>query len=100
VIYRAAAALAHDDRAQAITGLRDQLTLMARAAGATADWSTLTVEGPVAVASGPLQPCFEWAACVTVDGVPFDDGRLDLLTLQGASAHGIDAPTCAWPAAA
>jgi len=69
VIYRAAAALPHEDRTQALDGLRGQLRIMAVAAGATPDWTTLTVAGPDVVAG--VQECirFEWHASVVVHGV-------------------------------
>ncbi len=47
--YQAAAALPYNDRVRVVADLRGQLRLMALADGATPDWSTMTVEGPVEV---------------------------------------------------
>lgn len=72
VMYRAAAALPLDDREVATAGLRGQLHVMAVAAGAMPDWSTMTVEGPMA-GPGMLDAGWcEWAATVTVSGATHD----------------------------
>jgi hypothetical protein len=69
VIYRAAAALPHENRAAALDGLRGQLRIMAVAAGATPDWTTLIVAGPDEVAGAQQRMRFEWHASVVVHGV-------------------------------
>jgi hypothetical protein len=69
VIYRAAAALPHEDRNRALDGLRGQLRIMAVAAGATPDWATLRVAGPDEVAGAQQRMRFEWHASVVVHGV-------------------------------
>ena len=88
-IYQAAAALAHTDRACAAHGLVDQLRIMSVAAGATPDWTTLVVTGPVEVDSAPERARFEWTASVTVRGVGIVDGqpRLDLNYAEDSSAE-------------
>jgi hypothetical protein len=68
VIYRAAAALPHEDRTRALDGLRGQLRIMAVAAGATPDWATLRVAGPDEVAGAQAPTRFEWHASVVVHG--------------------------------
>jgi hypothetical protein len=68
VIYRAAAALPHEDRSRALPGLRGQLRIMAVAAGTTPDWTTLTVVGPDVVAGARGSTRFEWHASVVVHG--------------------------------
>jgi hypothetical protein len=65
-MFRAAAALPSNDREVAIAGLRGQLHVMATAAGAVPDWSTLDVEGPVAGGEITDAGWSEWAATVTV----------------------------------
>jgi hypothetical protein len=69
VIYRAAAALPHENRAAALDGLRGQLRIMAVAAGATPDWTTLIVAGPDEVAGAQQRMRFEWHASVVVHGL-------------------------------
>jgi hypothetical protein len=81
VIYRAAAALPHDDRESAAAGLRGQLQIMAVAAGATPDWTTLAVGGPTEMADAERWTRFEWTASVAVQGVPVFDGLPDPDTL-------------------
>ena len=68
MIYRAAAALPDGDRQSAVDGLRDQLRIMAVAAGATPDWTTLAVAGPVEMAGAEDRTRFEWTASVAVRG--------------------------------
>ena len=68
MIYRAAAALPDDDRQSAVDGLRGQLRIMAVAAGATPDWTTLVVAGPVEMAGAEDRTRFEWTASVAVRG--------------------------------
>jgi hypothetical protein len=68
VIYRAAAALPHENRTRALDGLRGQLRIMAVAAGATPDWATLEVAGPDEVAGAQPPTRFEWHASVVVHG--------------------------------
>jgi hypothetical protein len=67
-IYKAAAALPHDNRKRATDGLRDQLRIMAGAAGATPDWTTLVVTGPTEMDEVPDPTRFEWTASVAVPG--------------------------------
>ena len=67
-LYRAAAALPFGDRGFAVHGLRNQLRIMARAAHATPDWTTLTVTGPVTIEGAQDRCLFEWTACVAVPG--------------------------------
>jgi len=67
-VYRAAAALPQGDRESAVLGLRDRLRIMADAAGATPDWGTLAVAGPVTVDGADEGHLFEWAASVAVPG--------------------------------
>jgi hypothetical protein len=50
---------------------------MSVAAGATPDWTTLVVMGPVEVDSAPERARFEWTARVTVRGVGIADGQPD-----------------------
>lgn len=69
MIYRAAAALPHEDRNRALDGLRGQLRIMAVATGATPDWTTLTVAGPDEVAGAAQRMRFEWHASVVVHGI-------------------------------
>jgi hypothetical protein len=66
VILRAAAALPHEDRRRATDALRRQLQVMAAAAGATPDWSTLAVAGPTERADADRAARFEWTAIVAV----------------------------------
>ena len=68
MIYRAAAALPDDDRQSAVDGLRGQLRIMAVAAGATPDWTTLVVAGPVEMAGAEDRTRFEWTASVAARG--------------------------------
>ena len=68
MIYRAAAALPHEDRTRALPGLRGQLRIMAVAAGTTPDWTTLTVVGPDEIADAQAPTRFEWHASVVVHG--------------------------------
>ena len=75
--YQAAAALAHTNRECATHGLVNQLRIMSVAAGATPDWTTLVVTGPVEVDSAPERARFEWTASVTVRGVGLGDGQPD-----------------------
>ncbi len=72
VMYRAAAALPHADRERATTGLREQLNVMAAAAGAIPDWTTFSVEGPVEQVELHDSGWSEWAATVTVTGGAHD----------------------------
>jgi len=66
VILRAAAALPHDDGERASVVLSQQLRVMATAAGATPQWTTLTVTGPTEMAGADEETRFEWTALVTV----------------------------------
>jgi hypothetical protein len=77
VIYTAAAALAHDDRDCAIDALRGQLTIMALAAEASPDWTTLRVTGPTEMAGAEARIRFEWTASVAVPGATFFDVQPD-----------------------
>jgi hypothetical protein len=77
VVYRAAAAVPHTNRVSAIDGLRSQLRIMAVAAGATLDWTTLAVAGPMEMAGEGDRTRFEWRASVAVRGVSILDGLPD-----------------------
>jgi hypothetical protein len=55
VIYKAAAALPHDNREWATDELRDQLQIMAGAAGMTPDWTNLVVTGPTEMDGAPTR---------------------------------------------
>jgi hypothetical protein len=66
--YQAAAALPHQNRGRATVGLRDQLTIMALAAGLTPDWSTLAVTGPTEMTGTQHGARFEWAGRVAMRG--------------------------------
>jgi hypothetical protein len=77
VIYKAAAALPHDDRESAAAGLRDQLQIMAVATGATPDWTTLAVAGPTEMIDPAYRTRFEWTASVAVQGVTVVDALPD-----------------------
>ncbi len=81
VIYRAAAALPYNDRERATAGLRGQLLLIAVAADAVPDWSTLTVEGPVEAVGLHGRTWYEWTATVTASSVTYDltDAVLDVM---------------------
>jgi hypothetical protein len=68
-IYQAAAALPHQNRGRATEGLRDQLTIMALAAGLTPDWSTLAVTGPSEMTGTQHGARFEWTGRVAVRGL-------------------------------
>jgi hypothetical protein len=67
-IYQAAAALPHRNRGRATEGLRDQLTIMAVAAGLTPDWSTLAVTGPTEMTGTQHEARFEWTGRVAMRG--------------------------------
>src|SRR3954470_4352602 len=81
-IYRAAAALPHQNRGRATERLRDQLTVMALAAGLTPDWSTLAVTGPTEMTGTQHGARFEWTGRVAMRGssplmaLPDPDGFL------------------------
>jgi hypothetical protein len=85
VLYRAAAAVPHANRASAIDGLRGQLRIMAVAAGATLDWTTLAVAGPTEMAGEGDGTRFEWRASVAVRGVSILDTLPDPDTFPSAS---------------
>lgn len=81
MMYRAATALPSNDRDRATAGLQGQLRLMATAARATPDWSTLVVAGPVRRPEPLGDPLFEWTGEVAVEGgdlpdLPVDDVEL------------------------
>ncbi|TYP88949.1 hypothetical protein [Blastococcus xanthinilyticus] len=80
-MYRAAAALPFDDRDRVTAGLRGQLSVMAAAAGADPDWSTLRVEGPARRTDHHGTGLSEWSATVVVSGdrSVLDDRLLDAL---------------------
>ncbi|MCZ2860562.1 hypothetical protein [Blastococcus sp. VKM Ac-2987] len=80
-MYRAAAALPYDDRDRVTAGLRGQLRVMAAAAGADPDWSTLRVEGPARGGEHRGTGLSEWAATVVVSGdrCLLDDRLIDAL---------------------
>ena len=67
-IYQAAAALSHSNRRRATEGLREQLTIMALAAGLTPDWSTLAVTGPTEMTGTQHGARFEWTGRVAMRG--------------------------------
>lgn len=67
-IYQAAAALPHQNRGRATDALRDQLTIMALAAGLTPDWSTLAVTGPTEMTGTQDGARFEWTGRVAMRG--------------------------------
>jgi hypothetical protein len=67
-IHQAAAAVAHQNRGRATEGLRDQLTVMALAAGLTPDWSTLAVTGPTEMTGTQHGARFEWTGRVAMRG--------------------------------
>ena len=67
-IYQAAAALSHQNRGRASEGLRNQLTIMALAAGLTPDWSTLAVTGPTEMTGTQHGARFEWRGRVAMRG--------------------------------
>lgn len=69
MIYQAAAALPHTNREWATYELVNQLRIMTTAAGATPDWTTLTVTGPTEVAGAQERARFEWTASVAARGV-------------------------------
>jgi hypothetical protein len=77
VIYKAAAALPHDNRKSATAGLRGQLQIMAVAAGATPDWTTLAVAGPTEMVDPAYRTRFEWTASVAVPGATVFDALPD-----------------------
>jgi len=67
-IHQAAAALPHQNRGRATERLRDQLTVMALAAGLTPDWSTLAVIGPTEMTGTQHGARFEWTGRVAMRG--------------------------------
>lgn len=67
-VYQAAAALPHQNRGRATETLRDQLTIMALAAGLTPDWSTLAVTGPTEMTGTQQGARFEWTGRVAMPG--------------------------------
>jgi hypothetical protein len=68
-VYQAAAALPHQNRGRATEGLREQLTIMALAAGLTPDWSTLAVTGPTEMTGIQHGARFEWTGRVAMRGL-------------------------------
>jgi hypothetical protein len=97
VIYRAAAALPHEDRTRALPGLRGQLRIMAVAAGATPDWTTLSVVGPDEVAGALAPTRFEWRASVVVHGGSRSLRLADLVPWLPVDADGDDCRTAPLP---
>jgi hypothetical protein len=97
VIYRAAAALPHEDRTRALPGLRGQLRIMAVAAGATPDWTTLTVVGPDEVAGAQAPTRFEWHASVVVHGGTRSLRLADLVPWWPADGDAEDCRTAPLP---
>jgi hypothetical protein len=67
-VHQAAAALPHRNRGRATEGLRDQLTIVAFAAGLTPDWSTLVVTGPTEMTGTQHGARFEWTGHVAMRG--------------------------------
>ena len=92
-MYRAAAAVPFDDRDRVIAGLRGQLRVMAAAAGADPDWSTLRVQGPVERGSDHDTGLSEWTATVVVTGgsPALDDRWIDALRPHTARRVGATA---------
>jgi hypothetical protein len=88
-MFRAAAALPYDDREMAIAGLRGQLHVMATAAGAVPDWSTLHVEGPTVGEEITEAGWSEWAATVTVAAGAHDLSDTAIDALVSALPHGL-----------
>jgi hypothetical protein len=92
-IYQAAAALSHQNRRRATEGLRDQLAIMALAAGLTPDWSTLAVTGPTEMTGTQHEARFEWRGRVAMRGsspvvaLPDPDAFL-----QHSAANDVTAP--------
>jgi hypothetical protein len=90
--HTAAAALAHRNRGRATEELRDQLTIMARAAGLTPDWSTLAVTGPTEMTGTQDGARFEWTGRVALRGsspllaLPDPDDVLRCPTADGDTA--------------
>ncbi|MDK3256948.1 hypothetical protein [Blastococcus capsensis] len=80
-MYRAAAAVPFDDPDRVTAGLRGQLRVMAAAAGADPDWSTLRVQGPVRRGAHRGTGLSEWTATVVVTGASpaLDDRWIDAL---------------------
>ncbi|CCG03659.1 hypothetical protein [Blastococcus saxobsidens] len=80
-MYRAAAAVPFDDPDRVTAGLRGQLRVMAAAAGADPDWSTLRVQGPVRRGAHRGTRLSEWTATVVVTGASpaVDDRWIDAL---------------------
>lgn len=89
-MYHAAAALPFDDPAMATAGLRGQLRVMADAAGARLDWSTLEVEGPVRQVEHRGRGLSEWRATVRATGARHDlsDRFIDALVPSAGCAAG------------
>ncbi|MGY1846448.1 MULTISPECIES: hypothetical protein [unclassified Blastococcus] len=81
MMYRAAAAVPFSDRDRVTAGLRGQLRVMAAAAGADPDWSTLRVQGPARPVQGQNTELTEWTATVVVTGgaAALDDRLIDAL---------------------
>ena len=104
MIYRAAAALPHDDRDLATADLRGQLRLMAVAAGGTPNWSTLEVRGPVQVVGLHRAVWHEWTATVSVNGCRYDldDASVDAVIKKSACTlpATVEAHTAPYPAGA
>lgn len=67
--YRATAAVPSLDPAPAVSRLRARLRAWAAADGATVDWATLHVTGPVEVVATDGQVRYEWTATART-GVP------------------------------
>ena len=62
--YKAAAAVPYVDPARAVSELRGQLRVLAGIDGATPDWPTLRVDGPVEVIGVQGRVWYEWTATV------------------------------------
>ena len=75
--------------------------MMAVAAGATPDWSTLEVHGPTPAPGRPDVVWFEWTATVTADGgAELDDALLDAaMPTSGLPVDWLDLPDFAPPVA-
>lgn len=68
MIHQAAVAMPQDDRVVATDRLQRQLRVMAAAAGATPDWTTLAVTGPMEMPGAQAGTRFEWTARVAFRG--------------------------------
>lgn len=69
--YTATAALPYVDAARAVSGLREQLRMLAHGDGAVPDWAAVHASGPEEVVGRHAVVWYEWTAAVDareVDG--------------------------------